>query len=178
MAELRTLARPYAKAAFQSANETSQVQAWSEQLNALAALCQQDKVAELLASSAIEATDKASRLAGLLGDDLQGAQQNFLSILAEYKRLPLLPAIAELFEELKAAQEQLVEVNISTAFALPADSEQKLVDALKQKLQREVRVQTQVDSALLGGVLVRAGDVVIDGSVKGRLGKLAEAVAS
>ena len=98
-------------------------------------------------------------------------------MLASNKRLLLLPSIAELFAELKADLERSVEVNISTAFALDSAVETKLTEALKNKLQREIHVNTNVDKSLLGGVVVRAGDIVIDGSIKGRIAKLAEAMS-
>ena len=99
-----------------------------------------------------------------------------MRILSENKRLPLLPAIYEHYEREKAAREQTVDVQITAAYEVDSETEQKLAAALKNKLQRDVNVQTQVDGKLLGGVLVRAGDLVIDGSVRGRLAKLAEAM--
>ena len=177
MAELRTLARPYAKAAFHAANGASALAAWTEQLNTLGALSAQPKVAELIASPTAKTDTQVDQLCALLGGDVSTPIRNFLSILAENKRLALLEQIAELFAELRSAQEKTVDINISTAFALDESSESKLVAALKQKLEREIVVNTEVDPSLLGGVLVRAGDVVIDGSIKGRLAKLAEAMA-
>ena len=177
MAELRTLARPYAKAAFQSANEASTLSVWSEQLNSLGAIASDTKVAGIIGSPTAEAKEQVNALEGLLGGDVDRQINNFLNILAENKRLSLLPAIAELFSELKSVQEKTVDVSISTAFSLDQATEEKLVSALKEKLQRDVNVDTFVDKSLLGGVLVRAGDIVIDGSVRGRLSKLAEAMS-
>ena len=99
-------------------------------------------------------------------------------MLANYKRLSLLPEIERLFDELKSERERSVNVVVNSAFPLDSAAEQKLATVLKQKLQREVSVETTVDESLLGGVLIKAGDVVIDGSVKGRLAKLAEAMNS
>lgn len=177
MAELRTLARPYAKAAFQSANEATMLSVWSEQLNSLAAIASDSKVSGIIASPTVEANEQVVALVGLLGGDVDRQINNFLNILADNKRLSLLPAIADLFAELKSVQEKTVDVSISTAFSLDQSTEEKLISALKEKLQRDVNVDTLVDRSLLGGVLIRAGDIVIDGSVKGRLSKLAEAMS-
>lgn len=177
MAELRTLARPYAKAAFQAANESGALQVWADQLALLGSISGETRVASLITSSTITADAQVASLVSLTGDDLDKNVVNFLHILSENKRLPLLASISELFTELKANQERTVDVNISSAFALDADAEAKLSKALKNKLQREINVHTSVDKSLLGGVLVRAGDIVIDGTVKGRLAKLAEAMA-
>jgi len=177
MAELRTLARPYAKAAFQAASETSSVQLWADQLTLLGSISAEAKVADAISSSTIDAATQVSTLTNLAGDDLGVAVNNFLHVLASNKRLLLLPSIAELFAELKADLERSVEVNISTAFALDSAVETKLTEALKNKLQREIHVNTNVDKSLLGGVVVRAGDIVIDGSIKGRIAKLAEAMS-
>lgn len=177
MAELRTLARPYAKAAFQAASETSSVQLWADQLTLLGSISSQTKVNDAISSSTIDAATQVSTLTDLAGDDLSVAMNNFLHVLASNKRLLLLPSIAELFNELKADLERSVEVKISTAFALDSAVETKLAEALKDKLQRDIRVHTDVDKSLLGGVVVRAGDIVIDGSIKGRIAKLAEAMS-
>jgi F-type H+-transporting ATPase subunit delta len=177
MAELRTLARPYAKAAFQAASETSSVQLWADQLTLLGSISAEAKVADAISSSTIDAATQVSTLTNLAGDDLGVAVNNFLHVLASNKRLLLLPSIAELFAELKADLERSVEVNISTAFALDSAVETKLTEALKNKLQRDIRVNTNIDKSLLGGVVVRAGDIVIDGSIKGRIAKLAEAMS-
>jgi F-type H+-transporting ATPase subunit delta len=177
MAELRTLARPYAKAAFQAASETSSVQLWADQLTLLGSISAEAKVADAISSSTIDAATQVSTLTNLAGDDLGVAVNNFLHVLASNKRLLLLPSIADLFAELKADLERSVEVNISTAFALDSAVETKLTEALKNKLQREIHVNTNIDKSLLGGVVVRAGDIVIDGSIKGRIAKLAEAMS-
>lgn len=176
MAELRTLARPYAKAAFAFANEAEALEQWEQQLRLLAALAQQPKVSALISSPTIEATDQAKQLAAL-ADDLSSEANQFLQVLATYKRLPLLPSIAELFTEYKAERERKIAVQITSAFSVDDEASQKLGAALKQKLDREVDVAVDVDKALLGGVVIRAGDIVIDASIKGRLAKLAETMA-
>lgn len=178
MAELRTLARPYAKAAFQAASEKQALESWQQQLGLLGAISQQDSVAALLASPSVTADKKVSALLEVAGEEIakDGGVNNFIAVLAENNRLGLLSTIVELFGELKANLERTVDVTITSAFPVDASAEAALTDSLKAKLSREVKVETNVDKALLGGVLVKAGDIVIDGSVKGRLAKLAEAM--
>lgn len=176
MAEPRTLARPYAKAAFEAASEKQALDTWSQQLATLAQISGEEKVAALIASPAIYIEKKVSALAGLVGESLDTGVLSFIGILAENNRLALLPVIFELFNELKAARERSIDVTISSAFPLGDETENALCDALRTRLERDIRVETQVDQSLLGGVVIRAGDIVIDGSVKGRLSKLAEAM--
>ena len=176
MAELRTLARPYAKAAFQAADEQKALDAWSAQLATLAALAAEPEAAKLIASPSLTADRKVDAIASVLGDKLEAGSKNFVAILAENQRLALLPAISELFDELKANRERAVDVAITSAFPLDDAMTSALGTSLKTKLDREINVETFVDKSLLGGVLIKAGDAVIDGSVKGRLAKLAEAM--
>ncbi|MEE3240810.1 MAG: F0F1 ATP synthase subunit delta [Pseudomonadota bacterium] len=177
MAELRTLARPYARAGFEAANQADNLQLWADQLNQLAIISGQPKVAAMIASTNMLASEQANNLNELLGVDAGSAMANFLQLLAENKRLSLLPSVAELFAELKANQEKSVDVTINTAFELDDEMKSHLASALKTKLQRDVQVSTAVDRSLIGGIVIRAGDIVIDGSVKGRLAKLAEAIS-
>lgn len=177
MAEWSTLARPYAKAAFDFAREHNALGQWAEQLTLLAAVVGTDKVGRLIASSDASSRQQADAIIGLF-DELPAALGNFVRILAENKRLPLLPEISALFEQMKANQEKSIKVEVASAFPLEKDLSDRLAQALRGKLQREVTIDTVVDKSLLGGVVVRAGDVVIDGSVRGRLAKLAKAMNS
>lgn len=178
MAELSTLARPYAKAAFEYAVDAGALEQWSAQLNLLGAIVSDKKVARLLASPALTAEYQARQLITVCGDELAAAVQNFVHVLAENKRLTLLPQVAALFAEFKANRERSVDVSIDTAFALTAAVEKKLAAALSKKLERDVKVSSQVDESLIGGVVIRAADVVIDASIRGRLEKLAKAMNS
>ncbi|MEY3018765.1 MAG: hypothetical protein RL336_1900 [Pseudomonadota bacterium] len=178
MAELSTLARPYAKAAFEFAVGASTLEQWSTQLNLLAALVADSKVAALLAQPALTTEYQAEQLIAVCGDELGGEVQNFVRVLAENKRLSLLPHVAALFAEFKANRERSVDVSIDSAFALTATVEKKLAAALSKKLERDVKVSSQVDQSLIGGVVIRAADVVIDASIRGRLDKLAKAMNS
>ncbi len=176
MAELSTLARPYAKAAFEYARAANDLQGWSEQLAAAAAVAQQETMQSVLASPSLTSEQQAQAFVDVCGDALNAKGSNFVKVLAANKRLALLPEIYALFEAHRAAQEKSVDVAITTAIELDADTQQKLAQALKSKLDREVSVQVTVDEKLLGGVVIKAGDLVIDGSLRGRLAKLAAAM--
>ena len=178
MAELTTLARPYAKAAFNYALAQNDLQGWSTSLGVLAAVCADDKIKAALTSPALTAEQQLATLAEVCGSDLGEKAKNFVALLAENKRLLLLPVIAEQFEILKNKQEQLSQVNITSAFALADDTQSNLAKALEKKLNCSVEVSTSVDDKLIGGAVIRAGDLVIDSSVRGRLSKLTESVNS
>lgn len=175
MAELSTLARPYARAAFEFARDKQALPLWSEQLGVLAAVANAPQVDALVSSPARTAEQKADGVIGVCGD-LDAAVANFVRVLAENHRLELLPNIQQQFEVHKAALEQSVEVKVTSAFELDSDSEAKLAKALKARLQQDISITTKVDKELLGGIVIRAGDLVFDGSIRGRLAKLAESL--
>ncbi len=178
MAELTTLARPYAKAAFGFALASNDLNTWSTMLATLSAVTQNEKVSTVLSLPALTAEQCVAQVKDLLGDDLNAQGENFVSLLADNKRLSLLPMIAEQFEVLKAKQEKLSHVEITSAFELDSASEEKLAKALSDKLNCSVDVNTTVDTNLIGGAVVRAGDLVIDNSVRSRLAKLTESLSS
>ncbi|MEM0953778.1 MAG: F0F1 ATP synthase subunit delta [Pseudomonadota bacterium] len=178
MAELSTLARPYARAAFEFARDKGTLDSWQQALATLSALCSDSRVAAILVSPEHTASALSSRLIDLCGDALDAEQSNFLKVLADNKRLPLLPEISALFSALKAEQERSVDVTVVSAYPVADEAEAALTTVLSKKLERDVKVATEVDESLLGGVLIRAGDLVIDGSVRGRLNKLSEAMNS
>lgn len=178
MAELTTLARPYAKAAFGFALANNDLNVWSELLATLSAVTQHEKVKVALSSPALTADEQIALLKALLGDELSEHGSNFVSLLASNKRLALLPIIAEQFQVLKAKQEKLSKVEITSAYEIDTALEDKLAKALSEKLNGSVEINTEVDSNLIGGAVIRAGDLVIDASVSGRLAKLNESLNS
>lgn len=178
MAELTTLARPYARAAFEVAAYANKLQLWSDMLTQLANVVSNDTVAKLLSSPSLTGDQQAQIVIDLCGDEINVQLQNFVTVLSENKRLSLLPEIVGLFDILKAEQELTVDVEISTAFALVDETEKKLAQAIKAKLNRDVKIHSQIDKNLIGGMVIRAGDLVIDDSVRGKLHKLAEAMGS
>jgi F-type H+-transporting ATPase subunit delta len=176
MAELTTLARPYAKAAFEAAVESGSLNDWSGNLALVAAVVSQPVVKTALSSPSLTGEKQAQVVLDLCGEELIGQVRNFISILAENKRIPLMPEIVNLFEILKANQEMKVDVNVISAFPLSDALQEKLAASLKTKLQREVVLHSATDKSLIGGAIIRAGDLVIDGSVRGKLAKLAESM--
>ena len=176
MAELTTLARPYAKAAFEFALSKNALANWDEALKLVAQIVQQEKVAVVLGSPTMTAQQKSALVAELGAELLNQEQQNFVAILAENARLALLPQVYELFSLYKAQQEKAIEVELETAFELSSESEQQLIATLTKTLARDVTLNATLNKALIGGVVVRAGDVVIDESIRGRLAKLATAL--
>ena len=178
MAELSTLARPYAKAAFEYALGNDQLAQWYGQLETAAAVAADDAMATVLTNPSLTAAQQAGKLSDVCGDALSAEVRNFIAILASNKRLALLPEIFKQFAEHKANRERTVDVEVVSAFELADSTRDRLAEVLGGKLERQVKVQTSTDSNLLGGVLIRAGDLVIDGSVRGKLDKLAEAMTT
>ena len=178
MAESITVARPYTKAAFETALAQGDLGSWSEFLNMAAAVVADPSLAQVLDNPELTAAEKAQLVTDVVNGSHPVSQQaqNFLNLLAENKRLSLLPEVSSLYEALKANQEQSVDVSIVSAFDLGNEQQDKLAQALSAMLSREINITSTTDASLLGGVIVHAGDLVIDGSVKGKLGKLAEAM--
>jgi F-type H+-transporting ATPase subunit delta len=176
MAELSTLARPYARAAFEYAVEAGALENWSEVLNTLADVVEHPTVERLLSSPHYTIEQQAETLLDLCGEGLDDKSRNLVRLLAENRRLPLLPEISEQFHRLKVEREKTVDVELHVASEIDDSQRDKLVEALGKRLDRKVNVSVRIDKSLLGGVLVRAGDAVIDGTIRGRLNKLAEAL--
>jgi F-type H+-transporting ATPase subunit delta len=171
MAERITTARPYAKAIFALARKNDSLGNTSTGLQRAATVVADPQVHTLLGSPHVT----PAQLAGLVNDiaGLDESGRNFVSLLAQNRRLGFLPEIAMLFEQMKAEVENAVDVEVVAASALTSDQESRYAAALQKKLGRQVRLHTRVDSSLLGGAVLKAGDLVIDGSLKGRLDRLA-----
>jgi len=173
VAERATIARPYAKAAFEYARDANAFAAWSQGLKLAGQIAADPRVAALTKSPLLTAADLAGVIIDVAGASLDAGMQNFVRVLAENHRLLLLPEIATHYEELRAAVENTLDVEVISAVTLSDAQAGKLKQALNTRLKRTVRMQNSVDSTLLGGAVVRAGDLVIDGSLKGRLERLA-----
>jgi F-type H+-transporting ATPase subunit delta len=178
MAERATIARPYAKAAFEYARDAAGFADWSQGLKVAAEIVADRRVAALTKSPQWSQADLVSIIADVAGAKLNPAMQNFVRILAENHRLLLLPEISAHFEELRSAVENTVDVEVISAIALSDAQADKLSQVLSARLKRTVHMQNKVDATLLGGAIVRAGDLVIDGSLKGRLQRLATELGS
>ena len=178
MAELTTLARPYAKAVFGAAQDQSAIDLWDQALAFAAQVAADSEVKNILAIPGLSEQRKAELFADCFEEPLPEALRNFLLILAENKRLPLLPEVSALFSLYRADLERTVKLKVSTAFEMTEEQQQKLIEALSKKLERKVALETAVDQSLIGGVVVNAGDLVIDASVRGKLAKMARALGS
>lgn len=171
MADFKTLARPYAQAAFQQAQAESLDQ-WSNALTRLASACSEESVRLAVGNPQIDRADLVELFVGLAGEDFP-SMRNFLTLLADYGRLMLLPQIAEQFAELRAAFEKRFDATIVSAMAVNDQQADALKKALETKLSRAVELHFEEDPELIGGAVIRSGDLVIDGSVRGELGQLA-----
>jgi F-type H+-transporting ATPase subunit delta len=178
MAERATIARPYAKAAFEYARGANDFAAWSQALARLAEIVADPRVAVLTKSPQWSAAHIADLIIDISGASLDAGMQNFVRVLAENHRLLLLPEIAAHYEEFRSAVENTVDVEVVSAVKLDAAQSDKLSAALAKRLKRNVRMKNSVDATLLGGAVLRAGDLVIDGSLKGRLERLATELTS
>ncbi|MCH9694568.1 MAG: F0F1 ATP synthase subunit delta [Gammaproteobacteria bacterium] len=183
MADNNTVARPYATAIFDVANEAGALVAWSESLSIAGQLLSDSGLVDYLGMPELSDEQRLEFLAGLFsqagaalldGSDTKGS--NFLKLLLENGRIAVLPEIAEHFEALKAEVENSVDAVITSASPLSSEQVDEMAAALKTRLGREVRVETQIDEDLIGGAVIRAGDVVIDGSLRARLEGLATAL--
>jgi F-type H+-transporting ATPase subunit delta len=177
MAERLTIARPYAKAAFAAAQAAGQLATWSRALNAAAAGVADASIQALLGSPRLPREQLAQIFIELVGGEIGETGANFLRVLAENRRLGVLPEIAQAFDALRAEAERTVTATVVSATALDAPARAALVAALKQRLEREVTLECQIDPRLIGGAVIQAGDLVIDGSVRSKLERLGRALA-
>ena len=172
MAEKRTVARPYARAAFSLAQEHGDLKEWSTMLETLALAAEDPQLVELVANPDREVDRVVLLLTDLCGKKMPKLGGNLLKLLGENGRLALLPEIAALYEEERAEFEKSVHAEIVSAVALSTDQQQRIKASLEKRLGKEVTISHQVDESLLGGAIIYAGDMVIDGSVTNRLEKL------
>jgi F-type H+-transporting ATPase subunit delta len=178
MAELNTVARPYTKAAFEFAQEKGNLDQWSTMLSTAAVVANDSVMANVLGNPALTSEQKAGAMVSVCKDPLDEAGENFIRLLAGNQRLGLLQEVNAQFEQLKANLLKSVDIDLTTAYELDEQQQQKLTQALSAKLGRDVTLTSTVDKTILGGVVVRTQDLVIDGSVRARLAKLAEALNS
>lgn len=183
MADNNTVARPYAQAVFDVANEGGKLAAWSESLDVAGQLLADDGLVEYLGAPGISDEQRFEFLTGLFkkagaavlsGGDDKGS--NFLKLLLENGRVAVLPEIAAQFEAHKAKIENTVDATVTSAAPLSKEQEAEIAKSLKERLGRDVNIATEIDENLIGGAVIRAGDVVIDGSLRARLEGLATAL--
>ena len=177
MAETTTVARPYARAAFEYAREREGgLKQWSQMLQLAADVARDPGARALLGNPEISDDDRVGLIFDVVGGNIDKAARNFIKLLADNDRLPLLPEIAASFETLRAEAEKTVHAELISAFAVTEEQREKIAVALKARLKREVILECAVDESLIGGAIIRAGDLIIDGSAKGQLAKLGVAL--
>ena len=180
MADSSTVARPYAKALFDLASAKRQLAEWSAALRAAAAVVANADAKRALANPALDEPARAT-LVGSIASSVKGGEllasgegKNLLQVLAENDRLTALPEIAAQFDALKADAENKVNVTVTSATAVDGTLAEQIKHALQQKLKRTVELTLAVDPSLIGGAIIQADDMVIDGSVRTRLQRLTE----
>jgi len=178
MSELTTAARPYARAVFEMAESSGKLGEWSELLGFMSGLASNKQVVELLASPKMAKQSGANAFIELADGKLNDEAKNLVTMLAENNRLSLLPGMSVIYEVLKDEAEGSVEAIVTAAKKLTQAEEKSIADALGKRLGRKVKLKVSVDDALLGGAIIQAGDLVIDGSLRGRLAKMTSAVTS
>jgi len=185
MADNNTIARPYARAAFELAEGAGRLEPWAKALAVAGELMADDRAVDFLGNPSLDDAERLDFLGGLAasagrdaalfdGSDRHGT--NFLKLLLEYGRVGVLPEIAAHFAALKAQVENTVDVTVTSAVPLSDALRQQIASALKSRLGRDVRITTETDDTLIGGAVIRAGDVVIDGSLRARLDALNHAL--
>jgi F-type H+-transporting ATPase subunit delta len=177
MAEAISVARPYAIAAFDEAAKLGDIKGWSELLLAAAEAVVNAEVGALITNPRVAKSQIEDLMLALCGDKIAVQGRNFIKLLVENGRLVLLPEIAAMFEAMRAEAEKSVDVEVISAFDLDDTQKQKIAAAMKNRMGRDIRLSCKIDRELLGGVIIRAGDKVIDGSARTRLADLAIALA-
>ena len=173
MSDFTTTARPYARAVYQQATETSSVDTWGHALALMAAVANDAAMSEVLDNPQLGGEQKGELLLKVIGDKLNVQQTNLIKLMAENGRLKALPEVADQFEVYRAEAEGKIDAEVISAFALSDEQEKSIVATLKIKLGREVTLTTSIDESLIGGVVIKAGDTIIDGSMKSQLESLA-----
>lgn len=176
MAEAITIARPYANAIFTIANEKGELKAWSDLLAIFSQSVADPKMQSIIASPSVSDDDVLGLMTEIAGDAMKDDATSFLKLLAENNRLQLLSDIALLFDELREEAEQVMTADVTSARPLTPEQEANISAALKKRTGRDVSLNTQIDESLLGGAIIRAGDLIIDGSALGKLNKLANVI--
>ncbi len=177
MSELTTIARPYAKAAFDFAVEANAIDSWLSQLS-FAAQVSQDETINAYLSGGASVEQATTLFLNVCGEQVDSQGQNFLKVMAESQRLLVLPQVLAQFAELKADHEQMINVDVTSAVEVTAEQETKISAALEKRLARKVKLNCKVDATIVSGLIIQAGDMVIDGSVQGKLNRLAKTLQS
>jgi len=177
MSELTSVARPYAKAAFDFAVEANAVDNWLEMLVFASEVSQNETMTSYL-SGGVSIEQTTELFLNVCNEQLDSNAQNLIKVLAENERLLVLPQVATQFSELKAEYEKVITVDVTSAIELAAEQQNTLSAALEKRLARKVKLNCIVDAKIVSGLVIKAGDMVIDGSVEGKLNRLANTIQS
>lgn len=177
MSEMITVARPYAKAAFEFAVESQTLDKWHEMLTFAAEVAKNEDVKAFLSGSS-SAEKMAEVFNQVCGEQLDDKGQNLVKVMAENGRLPVLPAVVELYGELKAEYNKVIDVDVTSAVELVAEQVEKLSAALEKRLERKVNLNCSVDATVVSGLVIKAGDIVIDSTIRGKLDRLSDTLQS
>ena len=178
MSNVTTLARPYAKAAFELAGAEDASGRWNEMLDLASSLVLEESMSSLLDSPHVSSGQVVQLLSDTAGDAFDARFRDYLTVLAENKRFSLLPEITDLYQKLREEADKLLRVKVVSAFALDEDQASRLKDALARRFDREILLESEVDSSVIGGAVVYAGGQVIDGSLRDRLTKLSNSLSN
>jgi len=168
-----TIARPYAEAVFARASESDKLDSWGEQLSLLAGIVSDSSMHRFIADPLFGRDKLTDLLIQICGDKLDEEGKNLVKLLIQNDRLQVIPEMVEIYQKLKDESQRVLKVHVTSAFALKPAQEKNIADALKVRFGREITITSEKDPELIGGIHIRAGDTVIDGSVSGRLQQLA-----
>ncbi len=177
MAEKTTIARPYAQAIFEIARDKGNLAKMGEALQILSAAVSDSSMASMIGNPDVSDEKIVGLLVDICGDRATTELSNFVKLLAEYDRLTVLPEISQHFDAYRAELESTVEAEVVSATELSDAQKQSITDSLKKRLGREVTLACKTDASLIGGAVIRAGDLVIDGSITSQLSKLGHALS-
>lgn len=178
MAEVSTLARPYAQAVFNLATKDDSFAVWSEMLALLKEVSNNASIQEIISNPEVQKDQLISLFQGICKQGLDEKGINFLKVVTENGRLALIPHIADSYEVMQSERSGNIEAHVISAYAVNATQKKTIAEALKIKFGRDISIKTKTDKSLLGGIIIRAGDVVIDGSVKTQLEKITHSLLS
>lgn len=170
------VSRPYARAVFDLAFERNEMPVWSEMLKSAELIVDNEVVHSMLMNPVYSSDDIILMILEIAGDNFSNECQNLIRTLAHFKRLLLMPLICEQYESFRAEAEKIVDVELTSAFPVSEQDQERFKVALKKKLQRDIALECREDSSILAGAIIRSGDLLIDGSLRGKLAKLGDAM--
>ena len=178
MQDKTTIARPYAQAVFETASEESKLTEWSDMLGLLEVIVTDAQMKAVLTNPKLDTKALTDLILGVCGKTLSETGSNLVKVLADARRLSLVPELYKLYEQLRAEAEGVIEVGVTSAYELSSEQQATISAAMAKRLGRKVEITNDIDDTLIGGMVIRAGDSVIDASVKGRLKELATQITN